>query len=368
MRAAAILGLGSSAKAQQLFQKNSAATWLIGLPASSNEADVILIFGGDGTVHRHLPQLVKLQLPVLVVPCGSGNDFARALNLGSVKDSLAAWHKFSSGGGNVRTIDLGVIMPWGPDPQGLKPQFQEEPLRSAEALRHPNPQRLNSFPSPSETGESPAAAKAGPSQNKFAARLKPCPDTPPQPHQVGDAATYSAPGAHHYFCCVGGVGLDGDIARRANRLPRWVRGHGGYVVSLLPALLRFAPLPMKISAAENSRADQFAVRSETPTVLAAFANTPAYGGGMRIAPDARFDDGQLDICIVSDVDKFKLFCLFPTVYFGRHLSIPEVEYFRAERLRVETEKPLDVYADGEYICVTPIEVSVAANALRVLVP
>ena len=84
--------------------------------------------------------------------------------------------------------------------------------------------------------------------------------------------------------------------------------------------------------------------------------------------DARFDDGQLDICIVRDVDKFKLFFLFPTVYFGRHLSIPEVEYFQAQHLRVETEGPLDVYADGEYVCSTPIEVSVAANALRVVVP
>lgn len=298
MRAAAILGLGSSAKALPQFQEDSAAQWLMGLPANSSEADVILIFGGDGTVHRHLPQLVKLQLPVLVVPCGSGNDFARALNLGSVKDSLAAWRRFSAGGNNVRTIDLGVI-------------------------------------------------------------------TASAPH---DPSRYPAPSTPHYFCCVGGVGLDGDIARRANQLPRWVRGHGGYVLSLLPALLGFAPFPMKISAAESSRADQFAVRSEAPTVLAAFANTSAYGGGMKIAPDARFDDGQLDICIVSDVDKFKLFCLFPTVYFGRHLSIPEVEYFRAQRLRVETEKPLDVYADGEYVCATPVEVSVAASALRVLAP
>ena len=37
-----------------------------------------MIFGGDGTIHRHLPALVRLQLPVLVVPAGSGNDFARA--------------------------------------------------------------------------------------------------------------------------------------------------------------------------------------------------------------------------------------------------------------------------------------------------
>src|SRR5208282_3567548 len=108
MRAAAIFGLGSSTKTLAPFQKDSGARWVTGLPASSADADAILIFGGDGTIHRHLALLVKLQLPVLIVPCGSGNDFARALNLRSVQDSLAAWRKFSTGGGNMWTIDLGV--------------------------------------------------------------------------------------------------------------------------------------------------------------------------------------------------------------------------------------------------------------------
>ena len=49
-----------------------------------------------------------------------------------------------------------------------------------------------------------------------------------------------------YFCCVAGVGLDGEVARRANRLPRWLRGHGGYALSLAPTIFHFAPLPMKI--------------------------------------------------------------------------------------------------------------------------
>jgi diacylglycerol kinase family enzyme len=88
---------------------------------------------------------------------------------------------------------------------------------------------------------------------------------------------------------------------------------------------------------------------------------------MRIAPRARLDDGLLDICVVSDLNKFRLFCLFPTVYFGRHLSIPEVDYFQAENLRLETERPLDVYADGEYVCQTPIEITVASRTLPVIV-
>ena len=87
---------------------------------------------------------------------------------------------------------------------------------------------------------------------------------------------------------------------------------------------------------------------------------------MKIAPQAEFDDGKLDVCVLSDIDKFKLFCLFPTVYFGRHLSVPQIRYLQAEHVRVETEHPLDVYADGEYVCQTPIEVSVEPRALRVI--
>ena len=296
MRAAAIFGPGSSAEDLRPFQ-GTESSWLFDLPEDSSEVDAILIFGGDGTVHRYLAQLVKLRLPVLVVPCGSGNDFARALRLRSVRDSLAAWHKFCSHGSNVRTIDLGVIDPLILDRQGA--------------------------------GEAPAAHKK------------------------------------HYFCCVGGVGLDGEVARRANQLPRWVRAHGGYILSFLPALLKFKPVLMKISVPGDP--DALLAGGARPMVVAAFANAPAYGGGMKIAPRAKLDDGALDVCVIPAMSKIKLGCLFPTVYFGWHLNIPQVEYFQTDRLRLETERPLDVYADGEYVCQTPIEVSVVKQALSVIV-
>ena len=62
----------------------------------------------------------------------------------------------------------------------------------------------------------------------------------------------------------------------------------------------------------------------------------------------------------------KLFCLFPTVYFGHHLRFQEVEYEQTECVRIETEFPLDVYADGEYVCKTPVEFTVARTALNVV--
>jgi diacylglycerol kinase family enzyme len=156
------------------------------------------------------------------------------------------------------------------------------------------------------------------------------------------------------------------VARRANDLPRWLRGHGGYMLTLAPTIFRYAPFPMKIFRPDGAGA--WAIRSAQPTLLAAFANTSTYGGGMKIAPHAQMDDGQLDVCVIGGVDPFKLAYMFPTVYFGRHLRVREVDYFQTAQVRVETETPLDIYADGEYVCRTPVEVSVESRALRVIVP
>jgi len=80
------------------------------------------------------------------------------------------------------------------------------------------------------------------------------------------------------------------------------------------------------------------------------------------------DDALLDICIIRDMAKLKLLRVFPSVYLGRHLNLREVEYFAAPGARIETDRPMDVYADGEYVCPTPVELGVAHDALTVIVP
>jgi diacylglycerol kinase family enzyme len=170
-----------------------------------------------------------------------------------------------------------------------------------------------------------------------------------------------------YFCCVGGLGLDAEIARRANQLPRWIRRRGGYAFSLLPALLGFQVPRVKILSDLPDSSSVLAAQHDGAAMVVAFANAPAYGDGIRIAPQAKLDDGKLDICVVGAMNKMRLLRLFPSVYSGSHLSVPEVKYFQTERLRVETDRPMDVYADGEYVCRTPVEVSVERAALRVIV-
>jgi diacylglycerol kinase (ATP) len=284
MRASAIFGLGTSPTDLKPFRASSSTEWLQGLPASSTDADAVLIFGGDGTIHRHLPALVRLQLPVLIVPTGSGNDFARALHLRSIRDSLRVWRDFESGRMQARSVDLGMIVPT------------------------------------------------------------------------------ATPDRSHYFCGVAGCGLDAAVARRANQMPRWLRGHGGYALALLPLLLKLPAFSMRLTQfTGNDRTDV-----EKLTLLAAFANTPFYGDGMRIAPEADFTDGKLDVCRISTMNPYELLCMFPTVYFGHHLLSPKVEYSKAERVMVQTETPLDIYADGEFVCQTPAEIAVASGALRVI--
>ena len=75
-----------------------------------------------------------------------------------------------------------------------------------------------------------------------------------------------------------------------------------------------------------------------------------------------------DVCVIRDMSKLKLLSVFPSVYLGKHLGIREVDYFPAAQVRVETERPLDVYADGEYVCRTPVEVGVVRHAFQVICP
>jgi len=325
MRAAAIFGLGSSPRDLRAFQKKSSVEWIIGLPGERENVDAILVFGGDGTVHRHLGALVNLKAPVLVVPAGSGNDFARALGIRKFRHALRAWKRWASGAGNCSTIDLGLITPLvsGSDERTAKPV---------------------------------------------------------------------------HFSCVAGVGLDGEISRRANDLPRWLKGNGGYALSLPAALVSFQPFAITLRGKWNREGEGALAAAggtpalpkarnvghpaivddssegtnrsciDQPVMAAVFANAPFYGGGMKVAPRARMDDGLLDVCMIRAMSKLKLLAVFPSVYFGRHLGIDEVEYFPASILQVETDRPLSVYADGEYVCETPVEIRAVRNALRVIVP
>jgi diacylglycerol kinase (ATP) len=241
--------------------------------------DAALIFGGDGTVHRYLPQLRQTKIPALIVPKGSGNDFAKALGIGNEEVALEAWKKFCATGKNVREIDLGIIV------SGQK--------------------------------EIP-------------------------------------------FCCVAGTGLDAVANARANRMPAWLRGSAGYLIAALQSLASFQPAEFTVTAAGR--------KIRRAGFFVAVGNAHRYGSGMKVAPRAALDDGLLDVCLVGQMNKLKLLCCVPTIFFGAHLGIKQVEYFQAPAVHIDADRPLEVYADGEYACHTPLDIKLASAALRVIVP
>lgn len=167
------------------------------------------------------------------------------------------------------------------------------------------------------------------------------------------------------YCCVAGVGLDSEVNRRANAMPPWLRRHGGYALAMLPGLWSFTPQTITVQIFDAAGKSE---RISEPAMMAAFANAPSYGHGMRVAPRAQLQDGLLDVAFVRRTSKLRLLRLFPTVFSGDHLDLPEVEYRQAPAVRVESETPLDVYGDGELICQTPVDIAVQPRALRVIVP
>ncbi|MBZ5520758.1 MAG: hypothetical protein LAP21_00730 [Acidobacteriia bacterium] len=285
--------------------------------------DAALVFGGDGTIHRYLAELHRHGLPVLVVPVGSGNDFARSLGLRNRETALRAWRRFCAGGNNVREIDLGVI-------SGLT----STGLTDTKSVN---------------TGLTNAGQIDAKAVNTGSLEIGPL-----------NTGPIHEDGPQTFFCCVAGVGLDAGANARANRMPSWFRSTAGYLLAGVRELWSFKPLEFRLTTEAGGL-------SRT-AFFAAVGNARSYGGGMKVVPGAQLDDGLLDVCLVGKMSKLKiLFCL-PTIFFGAHTSIRGIEYFQARRVRIETARPLALYADGELAGQTPLEISLIRRGLKVIVP
>ena len=97
-------------------------------------------------------------------------------------------------------------------------------------------------------------------------------------------------------------------------------------------------------------------------------NTSTYGGGMQIVPSAVPDDGELDVCIVHHLSRWKVLFLFPRVFSGTHVKLSAVEIRRTQSLRIECPTPMWIFGDGEPLCRTPATIEVVGKALNVICP
>jgi diacylglycerol kinase (ATP) len=294
--------------------------------------DVALVFGGDGSVHRVLSSLAYTQTPLLVVPTGSANDFARCLGIPNRNEALRAWRRYLDRRDNVRIIDLGVVRPMADPVASEQEHFDSVTFADAEGriLR---------------------------------------PDSPLGPVIMRQHLHNAEEGAEEqrmiYFSGIAGIGLDSETNRRANRMPGWLRCHGGYVLAALRALAAYNPHTVRLHSFDVTGKETCL---DGPVLFTAIGNAPDYGSGMKMLPKAQLDDGQLDLCFVPAMPRSRVLRYFHRLYSGTHLLVPKVRYFRTRQVFLESDAPIPIHADGEYLCHTPAEISASPKALRVIVP
>jgi diacylglycerol kinase (ATP) len=103
------------------------------------------------------------------------------------------------------------------------------------------------------------------------------------------------------------------------------------------------------------------------TVMAAVMNGTTFGGSFRVCPQARLDDGALDLLVADPLGRLEILGLVPKILRGAHVGDPRLRLLRAKRVRMESETPLLVEADGEIVFerARALEITILPGALRV---
>jgi YegS/Rv2252/BmrU family lipid kinase len=184
----------------------------------------------------------------------------------------------------------------------------------------------------------------------------------PRAMDLGEVVAAGAEGPGRAFVGIASVGFDSDANRIANDAPAWLGGLV-YAYGALRALVSWRPARFEIELDPPGERHSFTAYS------IGAANSKAYGGGMRAAPDAMLDDGLLEVPILEGVGKLRFLTrIFPKVFKGTHVNEPCVHVFRAREIFVSADRPFAMYADGDPIGDLPVRVRALQGAITVLTP
>lgn len=173
-----------------------------------------------------------------------------------------------------------------------------------------------------------------------------------------DAARATWEGGSRHFINVFGVGFAAKVCDTANRRFKWV-GSQAYNVAVFPELIRLKS-PATRLVLDGKPVDE-------PFPLIFVCNTVYTGTAMKAAPDAKHDDGMLDVIALRKVGRIGLLRLFPKIFSGEHVGHERVLVARAKEIRIEPSQPSPLLGDGEVYGTTPVTATVVPKALRMLV-
>ena len=151
------------------------------------------------------------------------------------------------------------------------------------------------------------------------------------------------------------AGFDALVNKRAN-MWNWIKGPVKYRFAMYRELMAFKPIPYRLVID--------GVEREFEANLCTITNSPSYGGGLYVTPEAQVNDGELDLLILNSVSRRELIKIFPTVYEGKHVGHPAVEILRAKVVEIHSAG-MPAYSDGEHVGESPVVCKVLPGALRV---
>jgi YegS/Rv2252/BmrU family lipid kinase len=174
-----------------------------------------------------------------------------------------------------------------------------------------------------------------------------------------------------FFVNVASFGMGGDVIKRVKSregLPagaaRLLGGRLSFAAAALQAAVTFEKPLVRVSLDGGAE-------SQLSVANFCVANARYFGGGMKIAPNAKADDGLFDVIAVGDVSAAKVLTNSYRLYLGTHLGMSEVNHARARKVHARAASPeeeVKLEVDGELVGRLPAEFEILPGALRVRCP
>ena len=155
-----------------------------------------------------------------------------------------------------------------------------------------------------------------------------------------------------------GIGFDGEVLKDMN-LARWVGGHLGYLLVVIKHLFTFKE--KTFSYYKNS------IKVVEKLLLFFISNAPTTGGGFIISPNAKVNDGHLQIVIAKPTPVWQRLFLLPRVEKGTHLSHSKVNHWATKSIKIEMEEQTFYQIDGELRSALEFEIKLAATHISICI-
>jgi diacylglycerol kinase (ATP) len=162
-----------------------------------------------------------------------------------------------------------------------------------------------------------------------------------------------------YFLNIAGMGFDGAVAKKLSEGGGWLsQTRFRYWGALIGSLLTYQHTDMEFII------DGVPFSYRTLSVAAGIGKYN--GGGMKQLPFADFNDGKLDLTIITTMSKFKMIISLPRLINGSFTKMQQVRTFQARQIEMRSPVPVHVEADGEYLGQLPVSMEVIPSAINIL--